>query len=273
MEDGSRLRIEGNIWDGSRTSFLLRLFPMISQEIVHWSRFKIRRILVARICDLSTKGGLMCLGGGMRSTDTLYKIKCLCMSITAPRGHESKSLTLSDSLCFIQQTVEHGWSLTGQKHINHLKNRQTKRAPLLSYSYFKTHQWATLLWWPQASLIISCRQIQTGTSDLQLSPEWVNAWLSNVCWKLQCSAVLMKYLSLFKPKNIFVTCLFERYLWLVGTNEGWEPQTGEQIQTLSPSVFSLDLLTVTKVLIISVLVVRINLHHLDAFTLQSCSLV
>lgn len=150
MEDGSRLRIEGNFWDGSRNSFLLRLFPMISQEIVHWSRFKIRRILVARICDLSTKGGLMCLGGGMRSTDTLYKIKCLCMSITAPRGHESKSLTLSDSLCFIQQTVEHGWSLTGQKHINHLKNRQTKRAPLLSYSYFKTHQWATLLWWPQA---------------------------------------------------------------------------------------------------------------------------
>lgn len=56
----------------------------------------------------------------------------------------------------------------------------------------------------------------------------------------------------------------------------WElmrAETGEQIQTLSPSVFSLDLLTVTKVLIISVLVVRINLHHLDAFTLRSCSLV
>lgn len=50
-------------------------------------------------------------------------------------------------------------------------------------------------------------------------------------------------------------------------------ETGEQIQTLSPSVFSLDLLTVTKVLIICSLVVRINLHHLDAFTLQSCSLV
>lgn len=50
-------------------------------------------------------------------------------------------------------------------------------------------------------------------------------------------------------------------------------ETGEQIQTLSPSVFSLDLLTVTKVLIICSLVVRINLHHLDAFTLRSCSLV
>ena len=202
MEDGSRLRIDGNFWDGSRNSFLLRLFPIISQEIVHWSRLK-SGVFWWLVSVTEYKRGADVPGWR-------YALYWHTVCVSACRWHESKSLKLSDSLCFIQQSVEHRWSLTGQKHINHLK-KITKPKEL--------HCWHTAL----LKLIIEpncCDELldyflptntdwnATSTAESWMSECTMWSCLSNVYWKLQCPAVSMKYLSLFKSKNIFVTCLF-----------------------------------------------------------------